>query len=282
MKLRIAGSKLVATIRWRNWGVFSYFVWLVVVVGCDSPADSNDRERELAYLRVLMPEELLPHAHVEVPGLEHIAILGEGAEQHLGLRLYPGQQQRNRGNRAEVSLDWPYQEGETVRYEWRFRVPEDFKSDAPQNRWWIIGQWHDQPDPNRGEAWEKFPSRSPPILVGIGEMDGRTAIAIEYGPTQADKLGPIFVERGQWYQLAFVILWSQQADGTADVYLDDMTRPVHSFSGPNMHNGFRHYLKIGMYRDPEIATDCWIHVANLKVEAISKPDLQSTSPKAAK
>ncbi|MDP1561702.1 MAG: polysaccharide lyase [Pirellulaceae bacterium] len=260
----------------------SCFVLILVNVGCDRPADSNDREQELAYLRVLMPTELLPHAHVEVPGLENIAILGEGVEQHLGLRLYPGQKQRNRGNRAEVSLDWPYQEGDTVRYEWRFRVPEDFKSDAPQNRWWIIGQWHDQPDLNRGETWENFPSRSPPILVGIGEMDGRTAIAIEYGPTQADKQGPIFIERGQWHQLAFVIHWSQQVDGTADVYLDDMARPIHSYSGPNMHNGFQHYLKIGMYRDPAIATDCWIHVANLKVEAVSKPDPQSAPPTAAK
>lgn len=60
-------------------------------MGCDSPADSNDREQELAYLRVLMPEELLPHALVEVPGKENIAILCLGAEQHLGLRLYPGQ-----------------------------------------------------------------------------------------------------------------------------------------------------------------------------------------------
>jgi len=49
-----------------------------------------------------MPEDLLPVANVEVAGIENIAILGEGADAHLGLHLFPGQKKRNGGIRAEV------------------------------------------------------------------------------------------------------------------------------------------------------------------------------------
>lgn len=234
-------------------------------IGCSERPKAPDREHELKFLRVILAEKLLPYAHVEVPGSENIAILGEGKEQFLGLHLYAGQKQRNRGNRAEVSVDWPFAEGDRVRYEWRFRVPEEFQSDAPKNRWWIIGQWHDQPDTSRGETWDDFPSRSPPILIGIGELDGRTAIAIEYGPTQADKRGPIFIERGKWHHLAVEVLWSQKSDGSADVYFDDLNQPLYSFSGTNMHNGFQHYPKLGMYRSPEIATASWIHIDDVTI-----------------
>lgn len=237
---------------------------LLILASCSPGADPQAREKELAYLPVLIPEDLLPHAHVEVPALENIAILGEGADRHLGLRIIPGQKKRGGGVRAEVSVDVPFEEGDTVRYEWQFRVPEDFKSDAPQNRWCVIGQWHDQPDDRHGETWEGFPSRSPPVLVGLGELQGRLAIGIEYGPTQAQKHGPIFMQRGTWHRIAVVIRWSRKADGRATVYFDDMTRPVKTFDGPNMHNGYQHYFKFGMYRHPEITTDNWIHLKGFK------------------
>lgn len=252
------------------WALLSLFVLIFGASGCNPQGDRRVREKELAYLRVLAPEELLAHAHIEVPGLENIAILGKGTEQFLGLRLFPGQEEYNGGIRAEVSVDVPYQEGDTLRYEWRFRVPADFKSDAPRNRWWIIGQWHDQPDTTQGETWKGFPSRSPPVLIAIGELDGRIAIGIEYGPTHAEKRGPIFIERGKWHHIALVIHWSQKADGRAEVFFDDMTRPAYTIDGPNMHNGFRHYLKLGMYRNPEIATDNWLHLAGLKVAIVSE------------
>ncbi len=201
---------------------------------------------------------------MDVPAIENIAILGEGEDEHLGLHLIPGQKKRGGGVRAEVSVGIPYEEGDTVRYEWQFMVPEDFQSDAPLNRWCLIGQWHDQPDTRRGETWEGFPSRSPPVLVGLGELQGRLGIGIEYGPTHSQKHGPIFIERGKWHYIAVVIHWSQKADGSATVFFDDMTRPVKTLQGPNMHNGFQHYFKFGMYRHPEIATDNWIHLKDFQ------------------
>jgi len=109
-------------------------------------ADPSAREKELTYLRTIMGVDLLPYAHLEVPAVENVVILGSGADQHLGLRLFPSQKKLNGGIRAEVSVNYPCKQGDTVRCAWRFMVPDGFKSDAPRNRWWIFGQWHDQPD----------------------------------------------------------------------------------------------------------------------------------------
>jgi hypothetical protein len=246
---------------------------LVAVVSfpsCGGGADPQAREKELSYLRSIMPDTLLDYAHVEVPALENITLLGEGASQHLGLHLFPGQKKLNGGIRAEVSVDYPHQQGDTVRYSWKFMVPKDFTSDAPQNRWCLIGQWHDQPDKERGESWDGFPSRSPPVLLGLGEIDGRLAIGFEYGPTQDQKLGPIFIERGKWHSLAMVIKWSQKADGKATLFLDDMAKLAATAEGPNMHNDYQHYLKLGMYRHPEIETDNWIYLDDLNITVEKK------------
>ena len=244
------------------------FLLLCVVLflpACGKVAGPDARERELSYLRCVMPESLLEFAHVEVPAIENITIQGADANQHLGLHLFPGQKKLNRGIRAEISVDYPHQPGDTVRYAWRFMVPNGFQSDAPQNRWWIIGQWHDQPNRERDESWDGFPSRSPPVLLGIGELNDRIAISMAYGPDQSQKRGPLFIEPGQWHSLAVEIRWSQDADGRAKLFLDDMTQPAVVIDGPNMHNDFQHYLKLGMYRHPEITTDNWIYLDDLTI-----------------
>jgi len=243
---------------------------LLLVLGapCLVAADPAAREKELVYLRCLMPEVLLPYAHVEVPAVENISIEGEGGDSHLALRVFPGQKKLNRGIRAEVSVDYPHQAGETVRYAWKLMLPPGFKSDSPQNRWWIIGQWHDQPDTTRGESWEDFPSKSPPVLIGLGELNGKPGIGLNYGLDQSQKRGPFFLELGKWHQFAVVIHWSQKADGKASFFLDDMTTPIAVMEGPNRLNDFQHFLKLGMYRHPEIATDNWIHLDDLEITPV--------------
>jgi len=109
-------------------------------------------------------------------------------------------------------VNFPFHEGDAVRYAvWRSMVPKGFASDAPKNRWWIIGQWHDQPNPARSETWEGFPSRSPPVLLALGELEGKLGIAVAYGPDQSQKHGPVSLEPGRWAQSSAVnIHWSDQ------------------------------------------------------------------------
>lgn len=229
----------------------------------------GSRDEELVYLRAVLPDELLQYSNLDVASREAVVVGGEGAERHLALRLFPGQKRVHGGIRAEVSVDFPFRPGDRVRYEWRLRIPDGFVTDAPANRWWVIGQWHDQPDPRRGETWDQFPSRSPPVVLGLGELDGRLAFAFGYGLTtdgrRHEELGPLWVERGRWHHVAVVIHWSQGPDGSAEVFLDHAPQPSLSAHGPNMNNGYQHYWKLGQYRHPDINTDNRIDIADLRV-----------------
>lgn len=242
----------------------------VAITGSDG--EQGSREEELQYLRVVLPDEHLGYANLEVSSREAVIVGQEGADRYLGLRVFPGQTRKNNGVRAEISVDYPFVPGERVRYSWRFRVPDDFVTDAPANRWWVIGQWHDQPDQRLGESWDSFPSRSPPIVLGVGELDGRVAISLGYGPTtgpaRQQELGPLWIERGKWHVLAVEIYWSNDADGHAELYLDNASEPSLAAQGPNMNNAYQHFWKVGQYRHPDIRTDNQLDIADLRIRKI--------------
>jgi hypothetical protein len=48
--------------------------------------------------------------------------------------------------------------------------------------------------------------------------------------------------------------------------LDDSPTAVAAGSGPNMHNDFQHYLKVGMYRHREIQGDNWIYLRDIAIK----------------
>ncbi len=224
------------------------------------------------YLRTILPKDLLPFSHLDVSTRESLSVIGTGSDTYLALRLYHGQPKSHGGERAEVSLDFPFVEGDEIHYEWRFKVDDDFVSDFPSNRWWIIGQWHDQPDQRTGDTWDSFPSNSPPISIGIGELDGHLAIVMTYGVTRTGhtqtSTPPIPIERGVWYQVRANIRWSQSENGTADVFLNESPEPSFVAKGANMNNGYQHYLKLGMYRHPSIDTENTIFIDDVSAKAI--------------
>jgi len=39
-------------------------------------------------------------------------------------------------------------------------------------------------------------------------------------------------------------------------------------TGPNMHNGYQHYLKLGMYRHPAIATENRLDIRDVSIEQL--------------
>ncbi|TWT73082.1 polysaccharide lyase [Allorhodopirellula solitaria] len=240
--------------------------------GCDNAATKLD---EHDYLRSVLPETLLDKAQLEVASEQSVSILGDGQSQYLGLHVFRGQSKVNRGIRAEVSVDYPFQQGDIIRYSWRFMLPVDFVSDAPRNRWWLIGQWHDQPNSTNGETWDNFESRSPPVLLGLGELDGKLAIGLTCGVTDGDhqqrSVGPAFLERGKWHRIATEVLWSQGSEGEVRVFIDENLDPVMSAKGPNMNNDYQHYLKLGMYRHPAIETDNRIYIDDIEILKVTKP-----------
>lgn len=231
----------------------------------------KSRTRELEVLRTVMPERLLEHANLEVASAKNVAILEDDRSPYLGLGITPDRRKTNKGVRAEVSVNYPYQPGDTVEYSWRLRIPADFVSDAPKNRWWLIGQWHDQPNPHRGESWSDFPPSSPPIHLALGELGGRVMVTLGYGVTATGRKqqnhGPVPLDRGRWHHIVVRIRWSRLSDGTANLFVDGSAKPVLTASGPNMNNDYHHYWKVGMYRHPDIATENWVHLDDLEVHA---------------
>ncbi|MCR4322641.1 MAG: polysaccharide lyase [Candidatus Azambacteria bacterium] len=226
---------------------------------------SDARALELGYLiPIISQEKLLEYAHIEVPSAENIKIESENNKQYLALRVYQGQELKSGGVRAEVSVDYPYKEGEAVRYSWQVRIPENFQSDAPKNRWWLMGQWHDQPDPRKGETWEMFPRNSPLVAVGYAMVDGQDVFGLIHEHGQKDFI-TTSVTRGVWHTIAIEIVWSQGDDGRVRMFFDDITHPVAEYTGKNMLNAYQHYLKVGLYRHNEITADSTIHIRDISI-----------------
>ena len=228
-------------------------LFLISLCGLNSSFGQALDQKE--YLSAVLPPDLMRYAGIEVPARENIHILSDTTGRYLELRLVPGQAKKNNGIRAEISVDYPYNVGDVMRYKWKMRLPDDFKADDPQNRWWVMGQWHDQPDSSKGETWQDFPAHSPPVSFNYGRKDGKDFLSLLVGSPKMKSVGLVPITRGVWHSLEVVIKWSQGDEGRVAVYLDGTKEPVVTGTGPNMHNGFHHYLKLGMYRHPEIATE---------------------------
>lgn len=232
-------------------------------------AGQNSRDWQSRYLEVILPPELRPFAGIEVPSEENIRVLSDATGESLEFRLVPGQAKKNNGIRAEVSVDYPYKVGDVVRYQWEMHMPEDFKADDPRNRWWVMGQWHDQPDRTKGESWAGFPGRSPPVSFNFVRKDEKDFLSLLVGSPRMKSFGLLPIRRGVWHTLSVIILWSQGPDGRVAVSLDGSKEPVLTATGPNMHNGYQHYLKLGMYRHPEIATENRLGIRKVSIEHLA-------------
>ncbi len=221
---------------------------------------------EKEYLEAVLPPDLIRYAGIEVPSRENIRIVSDNAGRYLEFRLVPGQAKKNNGIRAEISVDYPYKVGDVVRYKWKMLLPEDFKADEPENRWWVMGQWHDQPDRTKGETWQGFPGRSPPVSFDYCRVHGKDFLSLLVGSPTMKSVGQIPIARGKWHTIQVLIKWSQSAEGKVAVFFDGSKAPVITGTGANMHNGFQHYLKLGMYRHPEIATENRLGIRGVSIE----------------
>ena len=241
---------------------------LALALPPDSRSAQDLRELELTYLRAAVATDLLPFATIEIPAIENIRQGSDAQGSRLEFRTYFGQPLKNGGVRAEVSVDYPYKEGDTVRYSWRMMLPTDFPSDAPNNRWWLVAQWHDQPDRTHGETWNGYPGHSPPVGLGYGRISGQDQLSLLYGAPNPGPAGLIPISRGVWHNIDVEITWSRGANGHVKVFVDGATTPVREASGANMYNAFQHYMKLGMYRHPDIRGDAWIYISGVRIRLV--------------
>lgn len=231
--------------------------------------EEGRRSLEEAYLAYAVDRSLFPYALIEIPALRNIATSTDSFGKYLALSLFPGQELKNGGVRSEVSIDYPYKEGDTVEYSWEFRIPKDFTSDAPKNRWWVFANWHDQPDKNKGETWDTYQAHSAPIIFGYGSKEGKDFVSLSTGLDGSEKgivpRGLIPITRDTWHSIRMVVTWSQTDTGRVIVYVDGSPSSSFDSKGPNMLNAYQHYMKIGQYRHPEIQAESTIHLKNISI-----------------
>lgn len=227
-------------------------------------SDQDMRQTEESYLRAVLPETLLAYAHLDIAQIENVSVAHEPDGDFLALNLFQKNKKASGGVRAEISIDYPYHEGDTLRYAWQFKLPEIFPSDSPLNRWWVMGQWHDQPDVNKGETWDDYESKSPPVLFGYGSNGKEDLLSFTYGTTYTP-IGTTVLKKGVWNTITVDITWSQSRTGKATVYLNNLDTPVFVAQGANMLNGYQHYMKIGQYRHPDIATANTVYIRNVSI-----------------
>ena len=190
-------------------------------------------------------------------------------DDFLSLHLFAGQDLLFNGVRSEVTVNFPFTEHDTVVYEWEIMIPCDFNHDSPQNRWWNMGQWHDQPDLTLGQTWADLPARSPVMSLHLKFYDGEFYFAPRYMHVEPPSRDLVAITPGEWMKLRFEILWSLEDDGYMKLWIDDQSDPHIYYTGPNMHNAYQHYLKLGMYRHPDIATDNTISLRNLNIYSVN-------------
>ncbi|MEM8591862.1 MAG: heparin lyase I family protein [Pseudomonadota bacterium] len=215
-------------------------------------------------LRLALPDALMDVAALEVAGKANVA---KGQDGGHTLRITDEQGHVAGGVRAELTVDYPFSAGDTVTYRWRFRLPADFATDAPRNRFMIAGQWHDQPDARLGESWANFPSRPPPIALYLGGMGDDVGFVLTYGATDGaerqHQSAQVLFKRGEWHNIEAIIAWSRGDAGSAILRLNGAV--VARMTGPNMNNDAPHYLKLGLYRHPDVEGPSAISIQDVRI-----------------
>lgn len=178
----------------------------------------------------------------------------------------------SRGARAEIFHDNGDRAGSQGWYAWSFFIPEDF-TDTPwkPRLWQCLGQWHDQPDRERGETWDNFPGHSPSIALYYTFKAGVPAIEMWYGAKeQQDIVAVAPIAKGRWNDVIFHINWSPKEDGFAQAWLNGQPLTARegqaqAVRGANMWNQAPHYLKIGLYRNSEITTENSVYFDEVRI-----------------
>lgn len=182
--------------------------------------------------------------------------------------LFPNNPRVNGGVRAELAFNFPFNEGETVRYAWRLKLPAEFHANDNPAQWWLLAQWHDQPDRRQGETWANFPPRSPPIALFVASRAAQLGIGLVLGGKERVSWTP--VATGAWIPIAFTIRWSTTSAGAVRMQVGGDTPVDVTVEGPNMLNSYQHYLKIGQYRHPVITSFDSASFRDLSIQVVTE------------
>lgn len=214
-------------------------------------------KQQLAKVMAIDPA-LVPLLNLEIHGCENIIVGSTDAGFVLNEQNYLV----NGGVRSELAIDFPFVEGDTVEYRWSVLIPTVDTPGGDSNEWWLIAQWHDQPDPRIGQTWSTLKAQPPPLAVHIEKRNGIVGIGLS--GILGKKLSWAPVPTGVWLNLSATIRWSTGANGAISFRVDNHPEMDAVASGQNMLNGYKHYFKAGQYRTPYVSRYSVIYMKNIR------------------
>ncbi len=153
------------------------------------------------------------------------------------------------GERSESAFFPFYQVGDTVTYDFTFKLrksPAFFSGWSDE--WVLFAQWHDQPDPSKGETWATFSKNSPPLSYQLFFDDG-----LKVGIISRNHQFSFPVELDMPVTCSTTVTWQYPDNGNVQGFCTqgDNTYPF-GFNDVVMLNDYYHYFKFGLYRKKSI------------------------------
>lgn len=209
-------------------------------------------------------KSLIPFLSLEIPSCANINL----AEGYAGFVLNEQNEKVNNGVRSEIAINYPFVEGETVEYRWSILVPKDSALGGDDRQWWLIAQWHDQPNYSAGQTWATYKGQPPPVAIHTENRNG--IIGIGLAGIQGKKLSWAPVPMDEWLNLKVVIHWSTKEDGSVNLSVEGHPELTFVSSGRNMLNSYQHYFKAGQYRAPSVNKYSVINIKNIQFKKLAQ------------
>ncbi len=74
------------------------------------------------------------------------------------------------------------------------------------------------------------------------------------------------IPKGEWIAVEIEIHWSTGSDGWVEAWIDGEPLTAGRVQGPNMWNPHAHYLKFGLYRNPNITVEQVVYYDSFSFE----------------
>ncbi len=197
----------------------------------------------------------------------NISIGADAYGKHLGLTASDGQKIKNSGVNSEIVIDYPYVEGDTVKYSWRMMIPAFLPAD-PENRWWLIARWTPQANFKIGEKQETYNVLNPAIMITYKLQENRDTFALGYGVPDTILADAFSVTRNEWVKVDLVVTWSTTSSGKAVMYINNSKISATELRGRNMYHKHYDLFRLGIFRSPKIQEAATILYGDISVEHV--------------
>lgn len=170
-----------------------------------------------------------------------------------------------KSSRSEIQIFKVAPTEKEIYYGWSVKIPEDY-IESPD--WQVIGQFHDQPDYEKGETWDNYPANSPPVSMTYKNGKIGLTVNVPYGNV-TEVISERKISKGKWTDIILRIYWTTNSTGYIEAWINniamtDNSGTISRYNFRNLYNKYGNYLKIGLYRSNEIKTKNIVYFDEIK------------------